>query len=95
MKELDIQNRNLIYMLNIGDIFETKDYRGNTIKGEIVTIDNYYKRSIYDSHTGIITWKVLSEYQEITFPDIVFSTYIGLIFENPDKYKIFKKESNV
>lgn len=64
MKELDIQNRNLIYMLNIGDIFETKDYRGNTIKGEIVAIDNYYKRSIYDSHTGIITWKDSLEYPE-------------------------------
>lgn len=47
------------------------------------------------SNTGIITWKVLPEYQEITFPDIIFSTYIGLIFEKPDKYKIFKKESNV
>ena len=41
MIELDNQNRNLIYQLNIGDIIEMADYRNTTIKGRIIGLNNY------------------------------------------------------
>ena len=41
MIELDSQNRNLIYQLNIGDIIEMADYRHTTIKGRIIGLKNY------------------------------------------------------
>lgn len=90
MKELDSQDRNLIYQLNIGDIIEMSDYRNTTIKGRIIGLDACSKRSLYDPYSGIIAWEVLPEYQEITCPDIVFNTYIGWVFEQKNRYKFYK-----
>lgn len=91
MKELDSQNRNLIYQLNIGDIIEMADYRNTTIKGRIIGLNNYSKRSLSDPYSGSITWEVLPEYQEITCPDIEFNTYIGWVFEQKNRYKFYKR----
>ena len=92
MKELDSQNRNLIYQLNIGDIIEMSDYRNTSIKGRIIGLDAYSKRSLNDPYSGIITWEVLPEYQEITCPDIEFNTYIGWVFEQKNRYKFYKQK---
>lgn len=92
MIELDSQNRNLIYQLSIGDIIEMSNYRNTTIKGRIIGLDAYSKRSLDDPYSGIITWEVLPEYQEITCPDIGFDTYIGWVFEQKNRYKFYKRK---
>lgn len=94
MKELDSQNRNLIYQLNIGDIIEMSNYRNTTIKGRIIGLDAYSKRSLNDPYSGIIAWEVLPEYQEITCPDIGFNTYIGWVFEQKNRYKFYKRKTD-
>lgn len=93
MKELDITNRNLKYQLNLGDIVEEKRHNGKIVRGEIISISADAVMSNSDVNRGAIEWFVFPEYQEITAPDYAFVTYMKWIFDMPEKYKIYKRNS--
>lgn len=94
MKELDITNRNLKYQLNLGDIVEEKLHNGKIVRGEIISISaNAVPTYFEDTCKGSIEWHVFPEYQEITAPDYAFVTYMKWIFDMPEKYKIYKRNS--